>query len=80
METRNKRSFSRSEDRKFWRKAKFERHGRFGADYRVQFNDSLGKESRGLLAVEESDPAARTGERACFVPAAKRQDRKQNLA
>jgi hypothetical protein len=53
---------SRSDDRKFWRKAKLKRHGQFGADYRVQFNDSRG-ESRGLPATEESDPVARSAEK-----------------
>jgi hypothetical protein len=43
-ETRNKRSFSRSDDRKFWREDKQDRRGEFGADYRVQFNDSLGNQ------------------------------------
>jgi hypothetical protein len=62
METSNKRLFSRSNGRKFPRKDKQERHGEFGAGYRVQFNDSLG-ESRGLPATEESDPVARSGEK-----------------
>jgi hypothetical protein len=77
---RNKRSPSFRNGGKFRRNCSAEIHGEFGADYRVQFNDSLGKESRGLLAVEESDPVAAPEKRACFVPAAKRQERKPSPA